>query len=711
MGVAPAPGRLRRAALAAAAFLSAILLAAPAHAQTPVEPNVRASLVTETEGVQPGGTITVALRFEIREHWHTYWSYAGDSGEATAVTWELPEGVSAGPLRFPYPHRIDVGPLTNFGYEGTVLHLTDITVPASAAPGTSLPVKADAVWLVCDEICIPEEAQLSLDIPVVGAAPPPNASHAAEFAATRAALERPSPWPAQFAFADGRVSVTLNAPELAKAGLASAVLFPQSGGYIKNAAKQSVETHGGVLTVSTEAGRRFSTPDKAAAVTAFPALLVLTGADGQTQAFRFDATPGAAPPNAAGGEEALSVWTALGFAFLGGLILNLMPCVFPVLSMKALALAKKGGDVRLARIGGLAYTAGVVLSFVALAAALLALRGAGEAIGWGFQLQSPAIVAGLALLFFAIGLNLMGVFEVGGRIQNIGARSTGNGVAGSFFTGVLAAVVATPCTAPFMAGAIGVAIAQPAPIAIAIFAALGLGMATPYLALTLSPALVRRLPKPGLWMERLKQVLAFPMFGSAAWLFWVLSIQAGPNALALTLAATILAGFALWLWGLTQRGEAGTLARGAAALAAAAVIAALIVAPQTATTAAAEAGAESSGAKSEPYSAARLEELLGQGKPVFVNLTAAWCVTCLVNEQVALSGPALAAAFEQQGITYLKGDWTNRDAAITALLEQHGRAGVPLYLAYRAGSRTPEILPQILTESIVLDAIAPPPGA
>jgi len=683
-------------------------LAGPAAAQ---EANVKASLVPETQGVQPGGTVSVALRFDIREHWHTYWSYPGDSGEATSVTWTLPEGVSAGPLQFPYPERIDVGPLTNFGYEGTVLHLTDIKVPATATPGSTISVKADAVWLVCAEICIPEEADLTLDIPVVEGSPPVNEAAKADFAATRAKFERPSPWPAHFSVADGRVTLAVDAPELAKAGLASAVLFPKSGGFIKNAASQTVDSGDGGIRVSTEVGRKLNTPEKIAAATSFPALLVVTGSDGQAQAFALDAKPGAVASQAVA-DGALSVWAALGFAFLGGLILNLMPCVFPVLSMKALALARKGGDVEKARIGGIAYTAGVILSFVALAAAMLALRGTGEAVGWGFQLQSPAVISGLALLFFAIGLNLMGVFEVGGRLQNIGARDTGTGVTGAFFTGVLAAVVATPCTAPFMAGAVGAAITQPAPVAIAIFAALGLGMAAPYLALTLSPALVRRLPPPGAWMERLKQVLAFPMFGSAAWLLWVLSVQAGASALAIALGAAILTAFALWLWGLAQRGAAGTIARGAAAIAAAAVVAALVIVPQMATAASAAVGNESTGPKSEAYSAARLDALLDAGKPVFVNLTAAWCVTCLVNEEVALSGQALASAFEKQGIVYLKGDWTNRDAEITRLLEQHGRAGVPLYLAYRAGSRTPAILPQILTETLVLDAFASAqPGA
>ncbi|BCW90554.1 Thiol:disulfide interchange protein DsbD [Alphaproteobacteria bacterium SO-S41] len=692
-------------------FVAALAAAGLAGAQdtAPAHPlNVQASLVAETEGVQPGDTVTVALRFQIREHWHTYWINPGDSGEATTLDWTLPEGVTAGPLQFPYPQRIQVGPLVNFGFSDTVLHLTDIKVPDNATVGQSIPLKAHAVWLVCDDICVPEEASVSLDLPVVAAPPPPNPSAAAEFAAARAALPMPSPWPASFAVQDGKVTLALKAPELAAAGLESAVLFPVKGGFIKNAAPQAVETTGDGLTIATETGRRLSTPEKAQAVDAIDAVMVVTGKDGQTKAFELKATPG--PAVASGGDgDTLSVWTALGFAFLGGLILNLMPCVFPVLSMKALALAKKGGGATsAARAGGFAYTAGVVLSFLALGGVLIAIRGAGEAVGWGFQLQSPVIVAALALVFFAIGLNLMGVFEVGTNLQNLG-NTTGksDGLSGSFLTGVLAAVVAAPCTAPFMGGAIFTALTQPIPVALAIFGALGLGMAAPYLALTLSPGLVRRLPKPGLWMERLKQVLAFPMFGSTAWLVWVLSLMAGPQALALSLAALIVTAFGLWLWGIAQRGEGGWLARGTAIVAALAVIAALVVVPgMTASTAV--AAAETSGPKSEPYSPARLDALLKEGKPVFVNLTAAWCVTCLVNEEVALSSSSLASAFEKAGIVYLKGDWTNRDADISKLLEQHGRAGVPLYLFYKPGQTAPAILPQLLTEGIVLDAIGAP---
>jgi thiol:disulfide interchange protein DsbD len=698
---------MRRRLITIAAALGLAGLSSAQDASMARTDNVEARLVAETDGVRPGDTVTVALRLAIRENWHTYWLYPGDSGEPTTVEWTLPPGVTAGDLQFPYPERIPVEPLVNFGYKGTVLHLTGITIPEDAQPGQTVTLKGDAVWLVCEEVCIPEEASLSIDIPIVAAAPPANPTYAAEFEATRAALPKPSPWPAVFAHHGKTVSVALQAPEIARAGLASAVLFPSKGGLIKNAAPQTMGASGDSLTVSTETGRAFATPEKAAQVTEIPALLVLTGIDGQTQAFTVKATPGIVPAStAAPAEGALSVWVALGFAFLGGLILNLMPCVFPVLSMKALALAKKGGDTRAAAIGGFAYTAGVVASFLALAALLIALRQGGAMIGWGFQLQSPAIVAGLALLFFAIGLNLMGVFEVGGRLQNIGSGAgKGDGATSSFLTGVLAAVVAAPCTAPFMAGAIGTALAQPAPVALTIFGALGLGMAAPYLALTLSPGLVRRLPKPGLWMERLKQVLAFPMFGSAIWLLWVLTIQTGPNTLVIVLSAFLVAAFGLWLWGLAQRGEGGWLTRGLSGVAAAAVVAALVVAPQTAAPAAAATESTGAGPASEPYTPARLDALLKDGKPVFVNLTAAWCVTCLVNEEVALSGAALADAFRAGGITYLKGDWTNQDADITRLLEQHGRAGVPLYLFYPAGQTTPLVLPQLLTEGIVMSAV------
>ncbi len=701
---------MRRTAFLAAGFALAFTASADDLSISRTD-NVEARLIAETSGVQPGGTVTLALRLSIREHWHTYWLNPGDSGEATTVDFTLPAGASAGPLQFPYPHRIKVGPLVNFGYDGVVLHMADIKVPADAAPGTVIPVKADATWLVCKDVCIPEEASLTLDVPVVTGTPAASAD-ASEIAATRAALPQESPWAASFAVENNRLTLALDAAPLASAGLKEAVLFPVEAGYIKNAADQAMDMKDGKVVMSTEAGRRFATPDKAAKVTALPALLVLTGQDGQTRAFTVTAKPGAVPALGAGatsGEGAINIWTALLFAFLGGLILNLMPCVFPVLSMKALALAKKGGsDVKAARSGGLAYTAGVVVSFLALGGALIALRSAGEAIGWGFQLQSPIIIAALALLFFVIGLNLMGVFEVGTSLQNAGASAKSDGLSGSFFTGVLAAVVAAPCTAPFMGSAIFTALTQPVPVALAIFGALGLGMAAPYLLLTFSPALVRRMPKPGLWMERLKQVLAFPMFGTAAWLVWVLSVLAGAKEMALMLTALIVAGFALWVYGLIQRGARGWLPRAAALLTGIAAIASIAFMPQTINAKASAMTGSEGGIQWEAYTPAKLETLLGEGKSVFIDLTAAWCITCMANEEVALSSAGIAEDFKKLGIVPLKGDWTNRDPDITKLLEAHGRAGVPLYLFYKAGSRTPAVLPQLLTESIVRDAIGAP---
>lgn len=681
--------------------------AAPASDSFSTE-NVEARLMPEFNGIAPGGTLTIALRQKIRPKWHTYWTYAGDSGEATGIDWFLPDGWSASELAYPWPERIPVGPLVNYGYEGTVLLLATLTAPADAVPGETVRLRANAHWLVCEEICIPEEASFALDVAVM-AAPEVNGLFASEIAATRAKLPQESPWPVRFALDGTDLVLTLSAPALGVAPPKEIIFFQSAGGYVVNASPQTV-SHGPVgISLRITAGRRFATPEKAAGVSEVPGLFVITDQDGKTLSFDVAAMPGALPAHAAiapvaSGDE-IALWEAFLYALLGGLILNLMPCVFPVLSMKALALARKGAHApEHAAAGGLAYTAGVVISFVAIAGALIALRSAGDELGWGFQLQSPALVAGLGVLFFLIGLNLMGVFEIAGGFQGAGNSLTArSGLSGSFFTGVLAALVATPCTAPFMAAAIGFAMTQPSAVALAIFAALGLGMALPYLLLTLSPALVRRLPKPGPWMERFKQVLAFPMFGSAVWLIWVLSVQAGSPGVLGVLVACVAFAFAAWLWGLVQTGAARR----------AFVIVALIASGLGVwAIAAIPAGAgqgivigENDTIPSEPYSEERLATLRAENRIVFVNLTAAWCITCLVNEEVALSSQAMVDEFRRLGVVYLKGDWTNRDPVITRVLERYGRAGVPLYLVFRPGVAAPEVLPQILTESIVLEAL------
>lgn len=438
-------------------------------------------------------------------------------------------------------------------------------------------------------------------------------------------------------------------------------------------------------------------------------------AEGAGQTATSPASTSAAAAASAGEAASLSLWTAIGLALVGGLILNLMPCVFPVLAIKALSFLQ--GDRREHHRQGVAYTAGVLVSFGALAGVLLALRGAGASVGWGFQFHSPLFVLLLAWLMFVLGLSLAGMLQMGAGLAGIGqGLASRSGLVGSFFTGVLATVVATPCTAPFMGAAMAYALAQPAPALLAVFLALGFGLALPYLALAFWPALQRRMPRPGRWMEVLKQALAFPMFGAAIWLVWVLAQQAGPQGVLLALSGMGLIALALWARGVSRSaGRSGRWAGGLTALASVAAVFALLPMVKTEAgssvggSAIATAGSSPTGTREEPYSPERLAELRAQGKPVFVNLTASWCITCLVNERVALSTPEVKTAFQSQGITYLKGDWTRQDPRITALLARHGRSGVPLYLFYPAGpGDEAQVLPQLLTPGIVTAAVQGP---
>ncbi len=438
-------------------------------------------------------------------------------------------------------------------------------------------------------------------------------------------------------------------------------------------------------------------------------MLVLTSADGSVQALDIHATPGAVPP-AKFGERggSLGIPLAVLFALLGGIILNLMPCVLPVLAMKAFGIANKAhADKGEAAREGLAYGIGAVLSFLVLGGAVVGLREAGQAVGWGFQLQTPIVVAGFALLIFAVGLNLSGVFEIAAGITGGDAFTRRGGSVGAFFTGVLAVAIAAPCTAPFMAAALGFALTQTIAIALLVFLALGIGFALPFVVIAFSPALLRLLPKPGLWMVRFRQALAFPMYGAAAWLLWVLTQEAGANGLVAALAAMIALAFSAWAWGVSRHATSHWRHVGsvAAALGLLLALAALAVTGTGQGRATTSLSAAPSGIASEPYSTARLASLRAENRPVFVDATAAWCITCLVNEKVALSGSRLREAFAKNKIAYLVADWTNRNPEITALLEAHGRSGVPLYLYYAPGAAQAKVLPQILTESAVLSAI------
>jgi thiol:disulfide interchange protein DsbD len=659
----------------------------------------------QTAGVAPGGTVHLALRQTIKAGWHTYWRNPGDSGEATRIRWALPPGWTAGEIVWPAPERQPIGPLVNYGYSREVLLPVPVTAPADARPGETVRVRADAFWLVCEEVCIPEEASLYVDLPVTAGAPGPHPQHGRAVERVLAAAPKPAGLEAGARLEGGQLKLAVTGAELRGRSGADAYFFPFDGALIDHAKPQSVELGPQGLTLGLPPG----TGLQAGGGLTAPVEGVLSV---EGRAYQISAAPGTLPAGAAGlgpperrAGGGLSLPLAAGLAFLGGLILNLMPCVFPVLGVKGAALAGHAHDPRAARIQGLAFGAGVMVTFLLLAGLLLAARAAGEATGWGFQLQSPPAVAALAVLTFLIGLNLSGVFHMGGSIQNVGGGLAGKGgTTGSFFTGALAVAVAAPCTAPFMAGAIGWAVLQPPVTALLVFAALAIGFALPFVTLSFSPALLKRLPRPGPWMETLRNLLAFPMYAASAWLVWVFARQAGVAGLGELAVVLWLAALAAWLWGRSQSAARVAPFRIAAAVAGAAVVgwfglAGLNSGGEAPSTGAAQA------ATTEAWSPERVVALQADGRPVFVNFTADWCVTCKVNERVALSDRRVAEAFERTGVVYLKADWTARDAVIADALAQHGRSGVPLYLLYGAGGGDPVVLPQLLTPGAVTRAL------
>lgn len=688
------------------AVLAAFVLAGGVLAQGAPAPstgrseNVEIELASGVATAAPGAIVPVALVQTIRDKWHTYWRNPGDSGTATEIAWTLPAGVTAGPIEWATPMALPFGPLVNYGYEGTVVLPVAITVPKDATPGAELRLTADVAWLECADICIPAEATVSLPIRIA-ATTTPDGTWGPRIEAARAALPRPFDGAARVTIGNG---VAFTASGGALAGVTAATFFPYSGTLIDHAAPQRASLGDGGLRIDLTISP-VPVPPPAAGATEAGVLVLGEGAN--LRAFEVSATVGppldgaggrplaGAPATAAGGEAPLTLPLALLFAFLGGLILNLMPCVFPVLSLKALSLAH-GAQTGTARRHGLLFLAGVMATFLTLAGLLIGLQAAGAGQGWGFQLQEPLFVGALALLFFAIGLNLLGVFEIGGSLQNLGGGLAGkSGDAGSFFTGALAVTAATPCTAPFMAGALGFAASQPPAVSLAVFAALGLGFALPMTALAFAPGLQKLLPKPGVWMDRLKQAFAFPMFGAAVWLAWVLTAQSGADGLLVLLTVAVALGLALWGLATFRRPMSRAITAGIALAAAAGVAMAMRPVP---------------GLEPEPWSPQRVAALTTEGKGVFVNFTADWCVSCKVNERVALSSPDVAKAFADAGVTYLKGDWTNRDETIAAELAAHGRTGVPLYLYYAPGSTTPVVLPQLLTPGIVTEALKGAPA-
>jgi thiol:disulfide interchange protein DsbD len=706
---------MMRHSLPSAILLALALLGAPAalarESAVVKTPHAEVTLVSETDAVEPGKPFRLGLRFKLAKGWHIYWLNPGDAGEPPHLDLSLPEGASAGDIAWPAPLRIPEGPVMTYSYIGEVLLPLTVT---PAALVSQFPIKAKASWLVCEKVCVPEEGELALDLPAGNASPSPQARL---FVETDARIPRPAPFAARIS-PDGVLSLTGDAisPGFAQ----EAWFFPEKWGAIDDAAEQKLDVAQGRLSLALKPVQTF---DPKAGLSG---ILVVRDAGGAESFYHVAAAPdgaatGAAPPAPASpaplpakpaaaatpaASADLGVAAVLLFAFLGGLILNLMPCVFPILAIKALALAKLAGHERGAvRRHAAAYTLGVLIAFVALGVLILGFRAAGSVAGWGFQFQSPAFVAAMAWLFLLLGLNLSGAFEIGLGLTGIGdGLAARGGHVGSFFTGLLAVLAATPCTAPFMGAAIAAAITASAPMTLAVFAVMGLGLAAPYALLVLAPGLARLLPRPGAWMAILKQALAFPMYGAAAWLVWVISQQTGPDGVLATVSGMVLLGLAAWLYGATQFREGRLHALGRAAAGGAALVT-LVILYGVATAPTAPGAAVAATEDEAPYSAARLAALRAAGRPVFVNMTAAWCVTCLVNERIALSSDAVQRAFAAHNVAYLKGDWTRADPAISDFLREHDRDGVPLYVLYPPHGEAPIVLPQILTAGTVIEAL------
>jgi len=685
-----------RTLIAALSLVLTPALAVAAESNVQQSPRATVSLVSEYAAVSPGQALRIGLRQRLAPHWHTYWKNPGDAGSPPSITFNAPPGATVGEIAWPGPDRFIIGPVASYGYENEIVFPMTLTVPRDARPGSQLVLEADADWVVCEKECIPEEGKFRLALPVEASARPASAGILAAFKSADARQPQPQPadWRASVSAGESTLQLAVEGEGISPASVRSALYFPDSWGVVDHVADQALTVEEGRLTLATTKGQGY-TPGPSAG------LLAITDGGGQKRWFALELTP-AAPAPAAEAPAALPLWQMALFAFLGGLILNLMPCVFPVLAIKATAVAgMSGGDRRAVRLSGLFYTLGVLAAFMALALALLAVRLGGSAVGWGFQFQSPLFVAAMSWLMLAIGLNLSGVYEIGGALAGAGQGLTERkGHAGSFFTGLLAVVVATPCTAPFMGAAIGSALVAPAYVSLAVFAMMGLGLALPFLLLGMFPALARRLPRPGAWMVTLRQAMAFPMYATAAWLLWVLAQQAGEAGLRMALAGLVLVGLVAWLVGLGQQRAGKTWWPRGAALAGVVGIVGLMAALHGAGPVAA---APAQSMQAEPYSAERLAFLRAEGKPVFVNMTAAWCITCLVNERTTLSTAAVQQAMRERGVVYMKGDWTNRDPAITAFLQSFQRDGLPFYAFYPAG-KEPVVLPPVLTQAIVTES-------
>lgn len=702
------------------AFLAFLFIGATAQAQPVRTDYMESELVAEESSIQPGRPFWMALRMKMDEHWHVYWRNPGDAAYATSIEWTLPDGFEAGPIHWPYPEQIDLPPLANYAYEGEVYLLTEITPPATLKPGTTVEISAYGDWLVCEEVCIPGSAAYTVSLPVTTSPPEANTAWSEGFATARGNLPLVKHgWALEASLNDSVVVIQATAPDWFSGDISSMQFFPYDGSLINHFDPQSFGKSGILHQVSANVSMLLSSPPER--ITG-----VLVSEDGWRGPGSEHAIEVSVPlstaltPIAASAAtvntDISSIWLALGFAFIGGMILNLMPCVLPVLSLKILGFVQQAGDDdNKSWQHGAMFTAGVLLSFLTLAGVLIALRAGGEQLGWGFQLQSPLFVTVISAFLFLFGLSLFGVFELGTSLIGAGAKlDNRSGMTGSFLSGVTATVVATPCTAPFMGSALGFALTQSTVDSLLIFGFLGLGMSAPYLLLSSVPSLLRFVPRPGAWMESFKQFMGFLLMATVVWLVFVIGSQTGVIGMTMLLGLLVFLGIGAWIlgrWGtISAANNTRMIARAVAVIVVVGSLGyTLSILPPGASSnggSLAQTTSAGTGPNWEAFSSQRVDELRRSGQPVFVDFTAAWCLSCQVNERVALHNSEVVAKFKELGVVTLKADWTSRDPEITSALAKFGRNSVPLYVLY-TGSKdaAPLILSEILTPGAVLEAL------
>jgi thiol:disulfide interchange protein/DsbC/DsbD-like thiol-disulfide interchange protein len=706
---------VRRFLLAALLLSGWCALAPRATAALAMPNHVQASLVAADDSIVPGQPVTVALRFVHDPHWHTYWKNPG-TGLPTTLEWKLPPGWTAGEIQWPAPHILkdSRGNIVGNGYEAELFLPVTLKAPADLKPGASVTLTADADWLMCEDMCIPGRGTVSVTRPVASGAPKPDATWGAKIRATQAGLPRADANWTVTAKRSGKTIELGVTPKNAAAHVAKDPHFFSEDNLVAFDAPQTVRADGKggfVLTLAVSPdGPQDAT--KLLGVVTSETGWTADGLRGLSVAAAFGGAPaGAGPASSAGGVSATSTGTSLGatlfLAFIGGLILNLMPCVFPVLGIKILGFVNQAGHQRAKIVAhGLTFTLGVLLSFWSLATVLAVLRAGGDQLGWGFQLQSPVFVFALAVLLLVFGMNMSGVFEFGLSATAVGGDlQSKSGYAGSFFTGVLATVVATPCSAPFLAPALGAALAVSTVESFAIFTAIAVGLSTPYLLLSIFPQAIKVLPRPGAWMETFKQFMAFPLYATVGYLIWVLAAQTSEEGFRSILFSLVLIAMGVWMYGrwTAPGASAGRVRFGVASLIVLGAAGAWMGWPRPLVTAA-EAAAHGQ-IVWEPWSPEAVAKLRAEGRLVYVDFTARWCATCQTNKKIVFASDEVKSYFADHKIVTLRGDWTNKDPRITAELAKYNRSAVPFNVVWAPGQEEPVILPELLTPSVVLDAL------